>query len=84
MRLRAGSLRLRELQRVAKAGGLYRSHTSSAEALSASTATAAEARSCMVVDSIDRCDGRLQDRPFTVAADLSMNLVDAALGGPKP
>jgi len=38
----------------------------------------------MVVDSIDRCDGRLQDRPFTVAADLSMNLVDAALGGPKP
>ena len=66
------------------AGGLYRSHTSSAEALSASTAIAAEARSFMVLDSIDRCDGRLQDRPFTAAADLSMNLVNAALGGPKP
>jgi hypothetical protein len=35
----------------------------------------------MVVDCIDRWDGQLRDRPFTVAADLSMSLVDVASGG---
>ena len=43
--------------------------------------TAPEAGSFMALDSIDRWDGHVQHRPFTAAADLSIDLVDAALGG---